>query len=75
MLLVDALAAFTNIFRVELNAYERQIELATSETAGAVSKILDEEETKPMTKLWNSRKSEFMDICEVELTPLPASNG
>ena len=75
MLLVDALAAFTDTFTLELSAYERQVQTATSESAEAVQETLDEEEPKPMTKLWNSRKREFMDICEVELTPLPSSNS
>lgn len=74
---VDALAAFTDTFVQHLAALEDPTAAATSGPFDTEEEADDDSKDDPdfELKIMELRRQEFMDICEVELTPLSSSNG
>lgn len=77
MHIVDALTAFREIFSRELHDLEGQMIFATAEPTEVLVKSLNNEkgDSRLNERLWRSRKQEFLDICEVELTTLSTGTG
>ncbi|KAK9894162.1 hypothetical protein P389DRAFT_174166 [Cystobasidium minutum MCA 4210] len=72
---VDALSAFTNTFIRQLASLETPTAQATSDFVDASD--VDDDGPGPnfSIRVLESRRREFLEICEVETTPLAPSNG